>query len=127
MFLCDTIGGGGERERDHTVIGIRPKDVTSCVRVARAHRDLQVRQVQEDSLGLQDQKVWMDIQEKEDLEDLLGVQEVQARQEDRELKELLVTKEGKGSQVCQVRAGIFVLRFIYVRKIGRCGCVDCSR
>jgi len=35
----------------------------------------------------------MGIQEKEDLEDLLGVQEVQGSQEDRELKELLVTKE----------------------------------
>jgi len=35
----------------------------------------------------------MDIQEKEDLEDLLGVQEVRGSQEDRELKELLVTKE----------------------------------
>jgi len=43
----------------------------------------------------------MDIQEKEDLEDLLGVQEVQESQEHRELKELLVTKERKGSPVCQ--------------------------
>jgi hypothetical protein len=91
MFLCDTV----ERERDvyNTAIGIRTKDVTSCVRVARAHRDLQVHQVQGDFLDLQDQKVWMDIPEKEDLEDLLGVQEVQGSQEDQELKELLVTKE----------------------------------
>ena len=54
----------------------------------------------------------MDIQEKEELEDLLGVQEVQGSQEDLELKELLVTKELKGIQVCQVRAGICALQFV---------------
>jgi hypothetical protein len=48
----------------------------------------------------------MDIQEKEDLEDLLGIWEVQGSREHRELKELLVTKERKESQVCQVRAGV---------------------
>jgi hypothetical protein len=54
----------------------------------------------------------MDIQEKEDLEDLLDVQEVQGNQEGWELKELLVTKEPKGSQDCQVRAGVSVMQFI---------------
>jgi len=58
----------------------------------------------------------MDIQEKEDLEDLLGVQEVQESQEHRELKELLVTKERKGTPVCQVRAGVYVLQFVCPKK-----------
>jgi hypothetical protein len=94
--------------------------------VARAHRELQGHQVQEDFLGLQDPKVWMVIQEKEDLGDLLDVQEVQGSLEDQAVKELLVIKELKGSQVCQVMTSIYVMQFVCLKNLVMFVACDCE-